>query len=60
VTAVQQAVGLAGGGTFGPKTADAVKGWRQAHHLTASGVVNIPTWRTLLEANAPASKASTG
>ncbi|MGZ6903089.1 peptidoglycan-binding domain-containing protein [Oryzihumus sp.] len=60
VTAVQQAVGLTGGGTFGPKTAGAVKGWQRAHHLTASGVVNIPTWRTLLEANAPPTKSSTG
>jgi peptidoglycan DL-endopeptidase CwlO len=31
-------------GTFGPTTVTAVKAWQTAHHLSASGVVHVPTW----------------
>jgi peptidoglycan hydrolase-like protein with peptidoglycan-binding domain len=53
VSAVQDAVGMTPGGTFGAATVRAVARWQRAHHLHGSGVVTIPTWRALLKANAP-------
>ena len=54
VRAVQQAVGTGVDGSFGPLTQTALKSWQTAQGLKATGVVNFPTWRALLKANAPA------
>jgi peptidoglycan hydrolase-like protein with peptidoglycan-binding domain len=54
VRAVQQAIGTGVDGSFGPVTQTALKTWQTAHGLMATGVVNFPTWRALLKANAPA------
>ena len=54
VRAVQQAIGAGVDGSFGPLTATALRTWQTGHGLNATGVVNYPTWRALLKANAPA------
>jgi peptidoglycan hydrolase-like protein with peptidoglycan-binding domain len=53
VAAVQQAVGAAADGVFGPLTEGAVSSWQTAHGVAATGVVDAATWRTLLSANGP-------
>jgi peptidoglycan hydrolase-like protein with peptidoglycan-binding domain len=53
VSAIQKAVGVSVDGTFGSLTRQAVQKWQTTHALTATGVVNAPTWRALLKANAP-------
>ncbi len=50
VRAVQQAVGAAPDGVFGPLTQAAVSGWQTSHGLAATGVVDADTWRGLLTA----------
>ncbi len=54
VVALQRALHVApADGAFGPMTAGAVMAFQRAHHLTASGVVDAPTWSALLPAPAP-------
>ena len=51
VIALQQALHISpADGMFGPITAGAVMALQRAHHLTPSGVVDAPTWATLLPA----------
>jgi peptidoglycan hydrolase-like protein with peptidoglycan-binding domain len=38
--------GLSVDGGYGPSTLDAVKAWKVAHKLRASGLVNRSTWLT--------------
>lgn len=54
VRAVQQAVGAPVTGTFGALSLQALRAWQGSHGLAVSGVVDVPTWRALLRANAPA------
>jgi peptidoglycan hydrolase-like protein with peptidoglycan-binding domain len=53
VSVVQQALGITADGVFGSRTAKRVARWQRHHHLTGTGVMNVPTWRSLLKANAP-------
>lgn len=53
VTQLQQALNRAGAeltvdGGYGPATKAAVQAWQQAHQLTASGVVRLSTWLSLI------------
>lgn len=59
VSAVQRAVGMTPSGAFRSQTVRAVARWQRAHHLRDTGVVNIPTWRALLKANAPGPRGTT-
>jgi peptidoglycan hydrolase-like protein with peptidoglycan-binding domain len=56
VTAVQRAVGAGADGGFGPQTATMVRKFQTAHRLSANGLVDVATWRSLLRATAPAAK----
>lgn len=47
VTALQQKLGIAADGSFGPATDNAVKAFQSAHGLTADGVVGPQTWAAL-------------
>jgi cell wall-associated NlpC family hydrolase len=47
VKTVQQAVGTAADGDFGPATQKALRTWQKAHHVTVSGVVDAATWAAL-------------
>ena len=55
VKAVQQALKITAGGTYGASTVAAVKKWQAARDLPITGTVNHTTWRALLKTNAPAS-----
>lgn len=48
VSAVQSALHLAVTGEYGPSTVSGVRAWQRTHHLVASGVMNQPTWVSLL------------
>jgi hypothetical protein len=59
VRAVQQAIGTLPDGIFGPITAGAVRAWQRSHGMSGTGVVDAPTWRTLLGAPASVPAAAT-
>ena len=59
VMAVQRAVGAGADGGFGPQTAAKVRTFQTGHRLSASGLVDLGTWRALLKATAPAVKPAT-
>jgi peptidoglycan hydrolase-like protein with peptidoglycan-binding domain len=48
VTAVQKIVGASPDGEYGPLTAASVRSFQTAHAVSVSGVVDAPTWRTVL------------
>ena len=54
VSAVQQVVGTAPDGSYGPATAAAVSAFQTAHSVPASGVVDAATWRAVLAVAAAA------
>ncbi len=56
VTAVQRAVGAGADGGFGPQTATMLRTYQTAHRLSANGLVDVATWRSLLKATAPVAK----
>lgn len=47
VRSIQKLVGAAVDGQFGSATAKSLRTWQQAHHLTATGVVDAATWSAL-------------
>lgn len=49
VKKLQEKLGLASDGTFGPGTEAAVKAWQSAHGLTADGIVGSGTWGKMFE-----------
>jgi peptidoglycan hydrolase-like protein with peptidoglycan-binding domain len=53
---VQRAVGAGADGGFGPQTATMVRKFQTAQRLSANGLVDVATWRSLLKATAPAAK----
>ena len=48
VKKLQETLGLAADGTFGPGTEKAVKEWQAKHGLTADGIVGDGTWSKLM------------
>ncbi len=48
VTRLQRRLHVKATGTFGTQTVTAVKKFQRAHKLTATGVVNVTTWRLLV------------
>lgn len=58
VKQLQQKLGLAADGGFGPGTEAAVKAWQAANGLTADGLVGDATWAKLMGDAAPAASAA--
>lgn len=57
VKKLQQKLGLAADGAFGPNTANAVKTWQAANGLTADGVVGPATWDKMFSGSPAAAPA---
>ena len=53
VVAVQKALKVTATGHVNAATRAAVRRWQTGHALDATGVVNVPTWRSLLKAFQP-------
>lgn len=49
VKQLQEILGLAVDGNFGPKTENAVKNFQKKHNLTEDGIVGTKTWQVLQE-----------
>jgi peptidoglycan DL-endopeptidase CwlO len=47
VKTIQTLIGATADGQFGPASAKSLKIWQQAHHITASGVVDAATWTSM-------------
>lgn len=58
VKKLQQKLGLAADGAFGPNTANAVKTWQAANGLTADGVVGPATWEKMFSGSPAAAPAA--